>query len=89
MLISIFDTKIKREMEKKKINHQNNLNPFYGHRHSIESKQKMSDSQKARYQQYRNALDNIHHVTMDEFLNNESFHHQLKEIIREEIKNIL
>lgn len=76
-------------MENKKVNHQGNLNPFYGHRHSSESKQKISDSQKTRYQQYRNALDNIHHVSMDEFLQGESFHSRVTEIIREEIKNIL
>ena len=76
-------------MENRKVNHQGNLNPFYGHRHSSESKQKMSDSQKTRYQQYRNALDNIHHVSMDEFLENPTLKESLCKIIREEIKKLL
>ena len=76
-------------MEDKIVNHQGDRNPFYGHRHSSESKQKISDSQKTRYQQYRNALDNIHHVSMDEFLQGESFHNKVTEIIREEINKIL
>lgn len=76
-------------MEDKKVNHQGNLNPFYGHRHSSESKQKISDSQKTRYQQYRNALNNIQHVSMDEFLQGESFRNKVAEIIREEINKIL
>lgn len=73
----------------KKVNHQGNQNPFFGHRHSAESKQKISDSQKARYQQYRNAIDNIHHVSMDEFLQGESFRNKVTEIIREEINKLL
>lgn len=76
-------------MEDKKVNHQGNLNPFYGHRHSAESRQKISDSQKTRYQQYRNALNNIHHVSMDEFLQGESFRNKVAEIIREEIHKLL
>ena len=76
-------------MEDKKVNHQGSLNPFYGHRHSAESKQKISDSQKIRYQQYRDALDNQHHVSMDEFLQGESFRNKVAEIIREEINKIL
>lgn len=76
-------------MENKKVNHQGTNNPFFGKRHSAESKQKISDSQKTRYQQYRNALDNIHHISMDEFLQGESFHYRVAEIIREEIKKLL
>ncbi len=73
----------------KKVNHQGTNNPFYGKRHSAESRQKISDSQKNRYQQYRDALDKIHHVSMDEFLQGESFHRKVTEIIREEIKKML
>lgn len=76
-------------MENKKVNHQGNLNPFYGHRHSSETKQKISDSQKTRFQQYRNALDNIHHVSMDEFLQAEAFRQKVSQIIREEITKLL
>lgn len=76
----------------KKVNHQGNQNPFFGHRHSEESKQKISDSQKARYQQYRNAIDNIHHVDMDELLGimeTEAFRSKVSAIISEEIKKLL
>ena len=65
------------------------MNPFYGHRHSAESKQKISDSQKTRYQQYRDALNNIHHTDMDEFLQGESFRSKVAQIIREEIQKLL
>ena len=74
-------------MEKKNRNHQGNLNPMYGKRHSQETKQKISDSQKSRYEQYKNAMNN-HHATMDELLQSESFNNRLRQIIREEaIKN--
>lgn len=73
----------------KKVNHQGNLNPFYGHRHSAESKAKQSSSQKMRYQQYKDALNNIHHVSMDEFLENPTLKESLCKIIREEIKKLL
>ena len=76
----------------KKVNHQGNQNPFYGHRHSAESRQKISDAQKSRYQQYRNAIDNIHHVDMDELLGimeTEAFKSKVSAIISEEIKKLL
>lgn len=74
---------------KKKVNHQGNLNPFFGHRHSAESKAKQSSSQKIRYQQYKDALSNIHHTTMDEFLSNPVMKEEITKIIREEIKKLL
>lgn len=88
MLVPTFDGINTSNMDSNK-NHQGNLNPFYGHRHSAESKQKISDSQKIRYQQYRDALDNQHHVSMDEFLQAEAFRKKVSQIIREEITKLL
>ena len=39
-----------------KISRQGNLNPMYGKRHSTDTKKKISDSQKQRYQAIRKAL---------------------------------
>ena len=75
--------------KKKGINHQGNLNPMYGKRHSEESKQKISQSQKERYNQYKNAVNGIHHATMDELLQSESFNNRLRQIIREEAMKLL
>ncbi len=79
-------------MENQKVNHQGTNNPFYGKRHSTESKQKISDAQKTRYQQYRDAINNQHHVTMDELLGimeSETFRKKVSDIINEEIKKLL
>lgn len=75
-------------MEKKKRSHEGNLNPMYGKRHSQETKQKISDSQKSRYEQYKNAMNN-HHATMDELLQSESLNNRLRQIIREEAIKLL
>lgn len=39
-----------------KISRQGNLNPMFGKRHSIDTKKKISDSQKARYNAIRKAI---------------------------------
>lgn len=52
-------------------------NPFYGQKHSAESRTKMSNSQRARYQMLRQNLKNEAHAT------------SLKAIIREEIETYL
>ena len=75
--------------KKKGINHQGNLNPMFGKRHSAESKQKISQSQKERYNQYKNAMNGIHHTTMDELLNNESFNRRIEKVIKESLIKIL
>ena len=76
-------------------------NPFYGHKHSQESKNKMSQAATERNKQYQKWKDSQHHITMDEFLSanpqldikgylkslmKEEF---LTEIIRAEIKKLL
>lgn len=84
-MVSNFDNNSK----KKGINHQGNLNPMYGKRHSEESKQKISQSQKERYNQYKKAINGIYHATMDELLQSESFDNRLRQIIREEAMKLL
>lgn len=41
---------------KEQASKEGNLNPMYGKRHSIETKKKISDSQKQRYQAIRKAI---------------------------------
>ena len=43
-------------------------NPMYGRTHSQQSKERMSQAATLRNQQYKDALRNQHHVSMDEFL---------------------
>ena len=50
------DTANQNYQRKSKVGNQN---PFYGHHHTDSSKQKISDSQKQRYQQYKKTIDNI------------------------------
>ena len=45
-------------------------NPFYGHKHSQESKNKMSKAATERNKQYQKWKDSQHHVSMEEFLSN-------------------
>lgn len=75
-------------------------NPFYGHRHTSQSKEKMSQAAIRRNQEYKKAMDSQHHLSMDEFLSNnpqldlkgyiESLVKEdiLKKIIREEIEKL-
>ena len=77
-------------------------NPMYGRTHSQQSREKMSQAATLRNQQYRDALRNQHHITMDEFLSNNpqldikgyikslvKQEDMIKEIIRDEIKKLL
>ena len=54
-------------------------NPMWGRTHSQQSREKMSQAATLRNQQYRDALRNQHHITMDEFL---SAHPSVKEYIK-------
>lgn len=65
-------------------------NPMWGRTHSQQSREKMSQAATLRNQQYRDALRNQHHVSMDEFLAaNPSVKEYIKvlasKIIKEEI----
>lgn len=64
-------------------------NPFYGHHHSDSSKQKISDSQKQRYQQYKKAIDNIPHVTMDELLGNPKMQEYINYLVKTKIDEMV
>ena len=61
-------------------------NPMYGRRHSEASRNKMSQAATLRNQQYRDALRNQRHVTMDEFL---SANPKVEEYIKELTKNVV
>ena len=64
-------------------------NPFYGHHHSDSSKQKISDAQKQRYQQYKKAIDNIPHVTMDELLSNPKMQEYINYLVKTKIDEMV
>ena len=69
-------------------------NPMWGRKHSTQSREKMSQAATLRNQQYRDALRNQHHVSMDEFLsNNPSVKEYIKllaqRVIKEEIDKLV
>ena len=69
-------------------------NPMYGRKHSQQSREKMSQAATLRNQQYKQAMMNQHHVSMDEFLAaNPSVKEYIKvladKIIREEIDKLI
>ena len=69
-------------------------NPMWGRTHSQQSREKMSQAATLRNQQYRDALRNQHHVSMDEFLAaNPSVKEYIKvlanSIIKEEINKLI
>ena len=66
-----------QKMPRKDVSGSNN--PMWGRTHSQQSREKMSQAATLRNQQYRDALRNQHHITMDEFL---SAHPSVKEYIK-------
>ena len=69
-------------------------NPMWGRHHSQQSKEKMSQAATLRNQQYKDAMKNQHHVSMDEFLsNNPSVKEYIKilaqNVIKEEIDKVV
>ena len=69
-------------------------NPMWGRKHSAQSREKMSQAATLRNQQYRDALQNQHHVSMDEFLSaNPNVKEYIKlltnKIIKEEINQLV
>lgn len=76
--------------ERKRPDRHGANNPMFNRKHSQQSREKMSQAATLRNQQYRDALRNQHHVSMDEFLAaNPSVKEYIKvlasKIIKEEI----
>lgn len=62
-----------------------NLNPMWGRHHSTITRQKQSDAAIRRNQEYKKALDNQHHVSMEEFLsNNPTVKEYISTLVKEE-----
>jgi hypothetical protein len=65
-------------------------NPMYGRTHSQQSKERMSQAATLRNQQYKEALRNQHHISMDEFLsNNPTVEQYIKTLVRESIEKYI
>ena len=69
-------------------------NPFYGHRHTEQSKNLMKTKAQERARQYQKWKDSQYHVTMDEFLSaNPSVKEYIKvlanQVIKEEIDKLV
>ena len=80
--------------ERKRPDRHGANNPMWQRKHSQQSKERMSQAATLRNQQYRDALKNQHHVSMDEFLaNNPSVKEYIKvlanSIIKEEINKFV
>lgn len=80
--------------QKKRPDRHGANNPMFGRSHSQQSKNLMSQAATLRNQQYKKALDSLHHVSMDEFLsNNPSVKEYIKllanKIIKEEIDKVV
>jgi len=76
--------------QEKRPNRNGANNPMYGRTHSMQSREKMSQAAKLRNQQYRDALRNQHHVSMDEFLsNNPSVKEYIKVLVHHQINELL
>ena len=62
-----------------------NLNPMWGRHHQQSTKEKMSQAAIRRNQEYKKALDNQHHVSMEEFLsNNPTVKEYISTLVKEE-----
>ena len=89
--------------QRKRLDRRGSNNPMWGRKHSQQSREKMSQAATLRNQQYKQAMMNQHHVSMDEFLQGcknegldiESYiktlvkEDSLKKIIREEIDKLI
>ena len=68
------------EITKQSVERSGNLNPMWGKRQSLETKKKISDSQKKRYQAIRKAIrehDILHFAHTDDKARNELIHQLL------------
>lgn len=63
-------------------------NPMWGRHHTAITKQKQSDAATKRYQQYKKAIENQPHLSMDEFLGSQPIRERISGIIREEISKL-
>ena len=64
-------------------------NPMWGRTHSQLSKEKMSQAASLRNQQYRDALRNQHHVTMDELLGNPKMQEYITHLVKTQIDEMI
>ena len=65
-------------------------NPMWGRHHSSVTRQKQSDAAIRRNQQYKKALNAQHHLTMDEFLNNNpTVEEYIKTLVKEQINKFI
>lgn len=65
-------------------------NPFWGHRHTEQSKNLMKAKAQERARQYQKWKDGQHHVTMAEFLsNNPTVEEYIKTLVRESIERFI
>lgn len=64
-------------------------NPMWGRHHTAIAKQKQSDAATKRYQQYKKAIENQPHLSMDELLGSQPIRECISTIIREEIYKLL
>ena len=75
---------------KKRPDRHGQNNPMWGRHHSSITRQKQSDAAIRRNQQYKQAMDAQHHLTMDEFLSNNPVAEQyIKKLIKEEIDKFI
>ena len=82
------ESKNNSQIKKRKDRHGAN-NPMWGRHHTAITKQKQSDAAIRRNQRYKEALDNQHHITMDELLGSQPMRECISSIIREEIEKLL
>ena len=75
---------------KKRPDRHGSNNPMWGRHHNSITRQKQSDAAVRRNQQYKQALNAQHHITMDEFLsNNPTVEEYIKTLVRESIERFI
>lgn len=77
-------------MDNNKVVHQRSsrigaANPMWGRKQSEETRRKQSEAAKRHAEEYKKWRDSQEHITMDEFLQGESFNRRVSEILREEL----
>lgn len=82
------ESKNNSQIQKRKDRHGAN-NPMWGRHHTAITRQKQKDAAIRRHQQYKRALDNQPHITMDELLGSQPMKEYISRLIREEIEKRL